>query len=277
MADVYIGALTTGAANATSILPTEDAAGTVTTGVTQQAVANLMVNASNLTQGTLADARLSGNVVLTGDVRLTNVRTPSAHSASHASGGSDQITPTDIGAAAASHAHGSITTDGKLGSSSGLPLITGAAGVVQAGAFGSTAGSFCQGNDGRLSDNRTPVAHASAHQPGGSDPVVPSAVTTNLTADANALSVAAFDIVRLTSASAVSVNGLNATGCPPGKMVLVVNENAAGGAAITLKHLSPSAAAANQVRSQFGSDAVLQPDGGQILAHLSPVAGCWRA
>jgi hypothetical protein len=31
------------------------------------------------------------------------------------------------------------------------------------------------------------------------------------------------------------------------------------------------------VRSQFGSDIVLQPDGGQVLVHLSPVAGCWRA
>jgi hypothetical protein len=277
MADVYIGALTVGAANATSLLPTEDAAGTVTTGVTQQSVANLMVNASNLTQGTLADARLSASVVLTGDVRLTNPRTPSAHSASHASGGSDQITPADIGAAIAAHAHGSITTDGKLGSTSGLPLITGASGAIQAGSFGTSAGQFCQGNDARLSDSRAPVAHASDHQPGGADPIMPSSVTANLSADTNSLSVAAYDIVRLTSSAAVRVNGMNATGCPPGKMVLVVNENAAGGAAITIAHLSSSASSANRVRSQFGSDVVLQPDGGQVLVHLSPVASCWRA
>jgi hypothetical protein len=36
-------------------------------------------NASLLTQGTLPDARLSGNVVLTTDSRLSNARTPTAH------------------------------------------------------------------------------------------------------------------------------------------------------------------------------------------------------
>jgi hypothetical protein len=277
MADVYIGALTVGAANATSLLPTEDAAGTVTTGVTQQSVANLMVNASNLTQGTLADARLSANVVLTGDVRLTNSRTPTAHSASHASGGSDQITPADIGAAAASHSHGSVTSDGKVGSTAGVPLITGSAGAIQGGSFGIASGTFCAGNDSRLSDSRSPTSHASSHQPGGADEVVTASVTTNLASDASALSVAPWDIVRLTSSSAVSVNGLNASGCQPGKMVLVVNENASGGSPITIKHLASAASAGNRVRSQFGSDIVLQPDGGQVLVHLSPVAGCWRA
>lgn len=277
MPDAYIGSLTPGAANATSLLPTEDAAGTATTAVTQQNVANLMNNAANLTQGTLPDARLSANVVLTNDARLTNSRTPSAHAASHAAGASDQLTPADIGAAASSHPHGAITSDGKVGSISGKPLITGAAGVVQAGDFGSSAGQFCQGNDARLSDARTPSSHAASHQAGGSDVIAAVPVTTNLAADANALAVAAYDVVRLTSSSAVNVNGLNATGCPDGKMVLIVNENASGGAAITIKHLAAAASAGNRVRSQYGSDVVLQPDGGQVLVHLSSVAGCWRA
>lgn len=37
--------------------------------------------------------------------------------------------------------------------------------------FGNAAGKVCEGNDARLSDARTPSAHASAHAPGGSDPV----------------------------------------------------------------------------------------------------------
>jgi len=277
MPDAYIGSLTPGAANANSLLPTEDASGTATTSVTQQNVANLMNNASNLTQGTIPDGRLSGNVVLTGDARLTNARTPSAHAASHATGGSDQLTAVDVGAAAASHAHGSVTSDGKVGSLSGKPLITGAAGVIQAGDFGTSAGQFCQGNDARLSDSRSPSSHTASHQAGGSDAIAAVPVTTNLAADTNALSVAAYDVVRLTSSSAVNVNGLNATGCPDGKMVLLVNENASGGAAITIKHLAAAASAGNRVRSQYGSDVVLQPDGGQVLVHLSSVAGCWRA
>jgi hypothetical protein len=67
--------------------------------------ATATTNASDLTSGTLNDARLSGNVVLTNDARLTNARTPTSHASSHATGGSDAITPANIGAAAASHTH----------------------------------------------------------------------------------------------------------------------------------------------------------------------------
>ena len=68
---------------------------------------------------------------------------------------SDARTPT-------SHVHGNITNAGAIGSTSGLPIVTGASGVLQAGAFGVAAGTFCQGNDGRLSDARTPLAHNQA-------------------------------------------------------------------------------------------------------------------
>jgi len=64
------------------------------------------------------------------------------------------------GAAVGSHSHGAITNAGKIGSTSGLPLKTGTDGIVEAGAFGTSAGEFCQGNDARLSDARTPTAHA---------------------------------------------------------------------------------------------------------------------
>ena len=63
--------------------------------------------------------------------------------------------------AASSHAHGNVTNDGKIGTASGVPIITGTSGVLQAGSFGTTAGTFCQGNDSRLSDSRTPTSHAS--------------------------------------------------------------------------------------------------------------------
>jgi hypothetical protein len=57
----------------------------------------------------------------------------------------------------ASHAHGNITNGGLVGSTANLPLITGTAGIVEAGAFGTGATNFCAGNDARLSDTRTPT------------------------------------------------------------------------------------------------------------------------
>lgn len=123
-----------------------------------------------------------------GDAEILNKPTtfsPSAHASSHGTAGSDpvsvaisQVTGLQTALdgkqasgsyAAASHAHGNITNAGAIGSTSGLPVVTGASGVLQAGAFGSSAGEVCQGNDARLSDSRTPTAHKASHASGGSD------------------------------------------------------------------------------------------------------------
>lgn len=48
--------------------------------------------------------------------------------------------------AASSHAHGNITSAGAVGSTSGLPVKTGTSGVLEAGAFGTSAGQFAEGN-----------------------------------------------------------------------------------------------------------------------------------
>jgi hypothetical protein len=72
------------------------------------------------------------------------------------------------------HAHGNISADGKIGSTSGVPIITGTGGVLQAGSFGTTAGTFCQGNDSRLltiTGGITAIAVVSAM------PATPSATT----------------------------------------------------------------------------------------------------
>lgn len=75
-------------------------------------------------------------VVVTSDSRLSDARTPT------------------------SHTHGNITNAGAIGSTAGLPIVTTTAGVLTVGAFGTTSGSFCQGNDSRLSDSRTPTGSA---------------------------------------------------------------------------------------------------------------------
>ena len=58
-----------------------------------------------------------------------------------------------------SHTHGNITNDGKIGSNANKPLITTTGGTVTTGSFGTSANTFCEGNDSRLSDARTPTAH----------------------------------------------------------------------------------------------------------------------
>lgn len=51
----------------------------------------LTLSTSQITSGTLADARLSSNVVLTTDSRLSNARTPTTHASTHAAAGSDPL------------------------------------------------------------------------------------------------------------------------------------------------------------------------------------------
>ena len=75
----------------------------------------------------------------------------------------DKYLNTQLGLKASStHTHGNITNVGAIGATSGLPIITTTSGVLTTGAFGTTSGTFAQGNDSRLSDSRTPTAHNQA-------------------------------------------------------------------------------------------------------------------
>ena len=53
-----------------------------------------------------------------------------------------------------SHSHGNITNGGAIGTAANKPIITTINGVLTTGAFGTTANTFCEGNDSRLSDAR---------------------------------------------------------------------------------------------------------------------------
>lgn len=72
--------------------------------------------------GSVAQAIAGTDYIATNDSRLSDSRTPT------------------------SHAHGNITNAGAIGSTSGLPIKTGASGVLEAGAFGTSAGQFAEGN-----------------------------------------------------------------------------------------------------------------------------------
>lgn len=82
----------------------------------------------SVTYGTSAGTACQGN-----DSRLSDARTPTSHS------------------------HGNITNAGAIGSTANLPIITTTSGVLTTGSFGTSAATFCEGNDSRLSDTRTPT------------------------------------------------------------------------------------------------------------------------
>jgi hypothetical protein len=155
---------------------------------------------------------------------------------------------------------------------SGLGVLSGTVSV----SYGTTSGTACQGNDSRLSDARTPTSHASSHQTGGSDAIAPVIVTpSSLSASQNDYAPGVCDILRLSSSTAIDITGLVA-GTVDGAMRLVINTNASGGAAITLKHESASSAAANRFRNATGGDYVLAADGGSAVLTYSAAISRWR-
>ena len=86
-------------------------------------------NSAALNVGTTA-----GTVAAGDDARLSDARTP------------------------LSHTHGNISNGGAIGSTANLPIITTTSGVLTTGSFGTTANTFTQGNDSRLSDERVPTS-----------------------------------------------------------------------------------------------------------------------
>lgn len=91
---------------------------------------------------------------------------------------------THSGYASSTHTHGNLSDDGKLGTTSGKPVITTTGGAITTGSFGTTANSFCEGNDSRLSDARTPTAHTHTKSQITDFPTIPSKIS-DLTNDSD--------------------------------------------------------------------------------------------
>lgn len=146
-----------------------------------------------------------GDIVASSDSRLTDARTPTAHKSTHAIGGSDLLTPADIGASTpavlAAHEadttaiHGItdtsalvLTTDGRLtdqrtpidGSVTIAKLAFDPATQVELDAHATLTttahGGIVASSDARLTNSRTPTSHASTHNAGGADAMAIDAV-----------------------------------------------------------------------------------------------------
>jgi hypothetical protein len=124
--------------------------------------------------GSIEKAKLS---TIVGRARSTFLFVGDSVPSTSVSGLGTAATSDSTAFAAASHTHGNLTNAGAIGTTANLPLKTGTNGVVEAGAFGTAAGSFCAGDDARLSDARTPsstLAHKASHATGGTDALAPS-------------------------------------------------------------------------------------------------------
>ena len=101
----------------------------------------------------------AGSVCEGNDPRLSGGGAPSMHALNHLPGGSDALAsgPASSLSAGGGNAEGSATAFARQDHLHALPP------------FGSAAGTFCQGNDARLSDARSPTSHALSHLPGAPD------------------------------------------------------------------------------------------------------------
>ncbi len=85
---------------------------------------------------------------------------------------------TGLGSLATLSALGSITSAGAIGSTANLPIITTTGGALSAGSFGTTAGTFAEGNDSRITGALSSSTAASTYQPLDSDLTSIAALTT---------------------------------------------------------------------------------------------------
>lgn len=142
------------------------------------------------TLGSGAQQACAGN-----DARLSNARTPTAHAATHAAAGSDplivaqsQVTNLTTDLAACEKTANKNQPSGYAGLDASSKL----SGAQQT--YGSAANTACQGNDARLSNARTPTAHAATHKGGGSDAI--DVATTSLAGLMSSTDKAKLDTLR---------------------------------------------------------------------------------
>lgn len=149
----------------------------------------------------------SSTVTVGNDSRLSDSRTPTAHASSHFTGGGDALTAANIGAVATSavaaasgvasldagtkvpiaqiptgtsgstvalgnHTHAVYQLSSEKAQASGYAsLDSGVKVPIAQLPTGTSSTTVTIGNDSRLSDARTPTAHASSHNYSGSDPL----------------------------------------------------------------------------------------------------------
>jgi hypothetical protein len=269
MADATISGLPLASASGNAVVPSDNAAGTLTSKVTLASIAALGGGppashaSSHASAGADPITPASIGAVATSDSRLTDARTPTAHASSHGSAGTDPITPASIGAAASSHTHALANiTDAGTAASKDAPSSGNA-----------TSTQVVLGSDTRLTDSRTPASHASTHRSTGADYPAPVVLSPALSTSQNDWTPGTADILFVTASSNVTITGLAASAVD-GFSVTVVNVGASN--TVTLAHESSSSTAANRLKSAYGGNVILYADGGSATLVYHAASSRWR-
>jgi hypothetical protein len=201
MADIKISALPTAGSVTTADIVVLNQGGTTKTasvdlirGASGSGTVTSVVGGTGLDGGTITSSgtlsvkygAIAGTAAQGNDARLSDSRTPTPHASTHSEGGVDPITPASIGAATTAQLASYATTAQLAGYTPTSRNISSGTGLSGGGdltadrtlsvSYGTTAGTAAEGNDSRLSDSRTPTAHASTHAAGGSDPITPASI-----------------------------------------------------------------------------------------------------
>lgn len=132
-------------------------------------------NSSTRAVGTTA-----GTVAAGDDARFTP-GAPTAHASTHASAGSDPVSPVSIGAETAGTAATAVATHTGLPDPHAQYVLENDLGDSATKDVGTVTGTVAAGDDSRLSNARVPTAHAASHASAGSDPVTPGAIGADVT------------------------------------------------------------------------------------------------
>ena len=234
----------------------------------------------SVSYGTSSSTACVGN-----DARLSDARTPTAHTQAWSTITATPTTLTGYGitdAAASTHTHGNLTNAGAIGSTSGQIVVTTASGVLTTAATISasavsglaavaTSGSGSDITTGTLAAARLGT-HASTHQTGGADAVASVVVSpTSLAADVNDWAIGTGDVFRVAGTAARNVTGIAAV--TSGLAILLVN---VGSFSLTLKHQSSSSTAANRFTIPWAGDCILAASGGAVVLVYDSTSSTWR-
>jgi hypothetical protein len=213
-----------------------------------QAAAPATTNASLLTSGTLADARLTANVVLTGDARLSDARTPTDGSVTDAKITSGGLSASSINWAAIAEWQPSTSyAKGTLVSYLGVGYRRSAAGT--------TGTTFNSANWQQITPSINVVGSPSQITSNQNDYALPAAT----------------DIIRISSDAARTITGIVAG--VSGQAHLLIN---VGSFAITLSHASTSSASGNRFAVPWAGNYVLDAAGGAALIVYDSTSAVWR-